>query len=76
PEEYRGRLFAYYNATFFLSWGIAATLLAGPVADILISGGSSNADAYRGSFIAAIILILLGIVVLMASFRFSRKNNV
>ncbi|MFW9927369.1 MAG: MFS transporter, partial [Candidatus Thorarchaeota archaeon] len=25
PEEYRGRLFAYYNATFFLSWGIAAT---------------------------------------------------
>ncbi|MFW9982533.1 MAG: MFS transporter [Candidatus Thorarchaeota archaeon] len=76
PEEYRGRLFAYYNATFFLSWGIAATFLAGPVADILIAGGSSNANAYRGSFIAAIILISLGIVVLMASFRFSRKNNV
>jgi len=43
PKDYRGRLFAYYNATFFLSWGIAATLIAGPVADILIGQGLSNA---------------------------------
>ncbi|TFH00228.1 MAG: MFS transporter [Candidatus Thorarchaeota archaeon] len=75
PEEYRGRLFAYYNATFFLSWGIAATLVAGPVADILIAGGASNADGYRGSFIAAIILVLIGIIVRLISFRYSRKNG-
>jgi PPP family 3-phenylpropionic acid transporter len=75
PEEYRGRLFAYYNATFFLSWGIAATLIAGPVADILIAGGASNADAYRGSFIAAIVLVGIGIVALLLSFRYSRKNG-
>lgn len=73
PEEYRGRLFAYYNTTFFLSWGVAATLVAGPVADILIAQGLSNADAYRGSFIAALVLIVVGIVVLLASFRYSRK---
>ncbi len=75
PEEYRGRLFAYYNATFFLSWGIAATAIAGPIADILIAAGSSNADAYRGSFIAALVLIVIGIVVLLVSFRYSRNNE-
>ncbi|MFW9793789.1 MAG: MFS transporter [Candidatus Thorarchaeota archaeon] len=75
PEEYRGRLFGYYNATFFLSWGIAATLVAGPVADLLIAGGISNADAYRGSFVAALVLIAIGIVVLLMSFRYHRRNG-
>ncbi|MFX1483412.1 MAG: MFS transporter [Promethearchaeota archaeon] len=75
PEEYRGRLFAYYNATFFLSWGIAATLVAGPVADLLIATGLTNADAYRGSFTAALVLIAVGIIVLLVSFRYSRKNQ-
>ncbi|UCH05535.1 MAG: MFS transporter, partial [Candidatus Thorarchaeota archaeon] len=73
PKEYRGRLFAYYNTTFFLSWGVAATLIAGPVADILIGQGFSNADAYRGSFIAAIVLIIIGIVILIQSFRYARR---
>jgi len=75
PEEYRGRLFAYYNATFFLSWGIAATFVAGPIADFLIGEGLTNADAYRGSFIAAIILIVIGIVVLLKSFSYTKKNE-
>jgi MFS family permease len=76
PKEYRGRLFAYYNATFFLSWGIAATLIAGPIADILIGQGLPNADAYRGSFIAAILLVLIGIIFLLAAFRYSRNLEV
>ncbi len=75
PEEYRGRLFAYYNATFFLSWGIAATLVTGPVADLLILQGFTNADAYRGSFIAAIILVLIGVVILLQSFKYSNRIN-
>jgi MFS family permease len=74
PKEYRGRLFAYYNTTFFLSWGVAATIVAGPIADYLIAEGLSNADGYRGSFIAALILIAIGIVVLLVSFRYSKKN--
>jgi len=73
PQEYRGRLFAYYNATFFLSWGIAATLIAGPIADFLIAGRLSNADAYRGSFIAALILIAIGVVVLLVSFKYTKR---
>lgn len=75
PEEYRGRLFAYYNATFFLSWGIAATFIAGPVADILIGQGFSNADGYRGSFVAAIVLILIGIIILAKSHSYSKENG-
>ncbi len=75
PKEYRGRLFAYYNTTFFLSWGVAATLVAGPVADILIAAGLSNADGYRGSFVAALILIGIGIAVLIISIRYSKKNT-
>jgi PPP family 3-phenylpropionic acid transporter len=75
PEEYRGRLFAYYNATFFLSWGIAATLIAGPIADLLIGRGLSDADAYRGSFMAALVLIAIGIVVLLIAFRYIKRNQ-
>jgi len=75
PKEYRGRLFAYYNTSFFLSWGIAATLIAGPIADILISQGVSNANAYRGSFIAAILIVLIGVVFLVISFRYTRRNE-
>lgn len=73
PKEYRGRLFAYYNATFFLSWGIAATFYAGPIADILIGLGFSNANAYRGSFIAAISMVAVGIVILIVSYRYIRR---
>lgn len=73
PAEYRGRLFAYYNTTFFLSWGIAATLIAGPIADILIAQGLTKANAYRGSFVAAIVLVVIGIVSLLAAFRAARN---
>ncbi|MDF1540034.1 MAG: MFS transporter, partial [Candidatus Thorarchaeota archaeon] len=75
PEAYRGRLFAYYNATFFLSWGIAATLVAGPIADYLIGVGLSHANAYRGSFIAAIVLIAIGIVILLISFMYTKNHQ-
>jgi MFS family permease len=75
PEEYRGRLFAYYNTTFFLSWGIAATLVTGPVADILIANGAIIADAYRGSFIAAIVLLIIGIIILIGYFRYMRAKG-
>jgi PPP family 3-phenylpropionic acid transporter len=75
PVEYRGRLFAYYNATFFLSWGIAATLIAGPVADILIALGASNADAYRGSFLTAVVLVSIGVAMLLFAFRYARQNG-
>ena len=76
PKEYRGRLFAYYNTTFFLSWGIAGTLVAGPIADILIGQGFSNANAYRGSFIAALVLVVIGVIILVAAIGHFRKFEI
>ncbi|MGY5852399.1 MAG: MFS transporter [Candidatus Thorarchaeota archaeon] len=75
PEEYRGRLFSYYNATFFLSWGIGATFVAGPIADFLIGQGYTNADAYRGSFVAALVIIFIGIIVLLWMYRYLKKKD-
>jgi MFS family permease len=69
PAEYRGRLFAFYNATFFLSWGLGATFFTAPIADYLINRGSSDADAYRVSFIAAVLMTVVGLFVLFYSYR-------
>jgi len=62
PPEYRGRLFAYYNATFFLSWGIGGSLVAAPVADYFIIHGYTSAFAYQMSFVSAIFLVLIGLI--------------
>ena len=69
PEEFRGRLFGIYNATFFLSWGIAATLITGPTADYMITLGLTNANAYKVSFFVACLIVSLGIIVLLFSFK-------
>jgi MFS family permease len=68
PPERRGRLFAWYNATSFLSWGVAGTLIAGPIVDSLIASGAEDMFAYRMSFLSAagITLIGLGVLAYMA----------
>jgi len=64
PAASRGRQFALFNATFFLSWGTAGTLVTGPIVDLLVRSGSTQAYAYRVSFLAAAALVMVGIVVL------------
>jgi hypothetical protein len=41
----------------------------------LIGRGLSDADAYRGSFMAALVLIAIGIVVLLIAFRYIKRNQ-
>ncbi len=36
PLEKRGKMMGYYNATFFLSWGLGGTILTGPIADAIV----------------------------------------
>ncbi|MHA2503307.1 MAG: MFS transporter [Candidatus Kariarchaeaceae archaeon] len=62
PEEYRGRLFAYYNSTFMLSWGIGGTLIAAPVADFFINRGYTSAFSYQMSFVSAIVVVSIGLL--------------
>ncbi|UCE14838.1 MAG: MFS transporter [Candidatus Heimdallarchaeota archaeon] len=61
----RAKLFGIYNATFFLSWGLAGTILAGPIIDLLIMTGTSELLAYKASFLVAGLVTLVGIVILI-----------
>jgi len=64
PPAKRARYFGWFNATFFLSWGVAGTLLAGPITDVMISRGYAEVSAYRMAFVAASVLTLLGVIIL------------
>ncbi len=78
PPEERGKQFALFNATFFLSWGIPGTLIAGPIVDQLVRSGASQVFAYKMSFIAAAALVLTGALVLLLAIRMKRntKSNI
>jgi predicted MFS family arabinose efflux permease len=64
PPLYRGRQFTLFNATMFLSWGVAGTLIAGPIVDLLLRSGAGQVFSYRMSFASAAVLVVVGIVVL------------
>jgi len=63
PPDRRARLFGYFNATFFLSWGLAGTFIAGPSIDWLVATGTAETTAYRFSFILAALITVVGVVI-------------
>ncbi len=69
PADQRGKLFAVFNATLFLSWGMAGTLIAGPVVDSLIGLGKSQTFAYQVSFLASAGITFTGVLILVYLFR-------
>lgn len=79
PPSWRGRIFSWYNATFMLSFGIAGTLITGPLSDYLIYGrGYSDLFAYRIAFIAAIIIVTFGLILffpLRKAFQLQLAND-
>jgi MFS family permease len=75
PPEKRGRWFAIYNATFFLSWGLSATFITGPIIDRLIAAGAGTVPAYRAGFATAAGLITIGMVILLALMAALRRGN-
>ena len=64
PPIKRARWFGLFNATYFLSWGLAGTLIAGPLVDLLIGYGSDPGTAYRISYLTAFGLTLSGAILL------------
>ena len=64
PPEKRAKLFGVFNATYFLSWGIAGTFIAGPITDILIAYGASEVFAYQMAFMSASVITLIGFIIL------------
>ncbi len=75
PPEQRGRRFAWFNATFFLSWGLPGTLFVGPLVDFLIARDYAEAYAYRVSFAFAAGLVMLGLAVQSALIYSIRQAN-
>jgi len=64
PPQRRGRQFALFNATLFLSWGIPATFVAGPIVDYLIMSGANQIFSYKISFLAAAVLVAIGVQIM------------
>jgi MFS family permease len=69
PPEKRATLFGLFNATFFLSWGASATLIAGPLVDSLILAGHSQLFAYRASYLVALGIAAIGLLMLVIQSR-------
>jgi MFS family permease len=65
PARFRGKLFAVYNTTFFLSWGSASTLISGPLIDFLIKQGKSDVFAYQVAFLIGAFLCFIGLIVFL-----------
>lgn len=63
PPERRAKLFGIFNATYFLSWGIAGTFIAGPITDILMVYGASEVFSYQMAFVAAAVMALIGFII-------------
>lgn len=73
PPRERGQQFAWYNATFFLSWGVAGTLVTGPIVDLLLKAGTGAVVAYRMSFLASAGLVIIGAIILVICDRRQRR---
>lgn len=63
PPQKRAKLFAIYNTTFFLSWGLACTIISGPLIDILINKGREEVFAYQVSFFAGVFICSIGLMI-------------
>ncbi|MHA1975899.1 MAG: MFS transporter [Candidatus Hodarchaeales archaeon] len=70
PREFQGTGFGVFNVTLATGWGLAGFLIGGPISDVLIALGASNASAYRSSFLVSALIILIGTFALL---RLRRK---
>ncbi|MBN2874132.1 MAG: MFS transporter [Spirochaetales bacterium] len=75
PPQKRGRYFALYNSTSFLSWGLSATLITGPLIDALMKIGRSELFAYKGGLLSGVALMVVGLGLLVYLFAGSRVTR-
>jgi MFS family permease len=75
PKSIRGKLFGLYNTTFFLSWGLAGTVISGPLIDMLIITGFKEIFSYQISFIVAAIVTGIGLLIFILLEATLRTNQ-
>jgi len=78
PPERRGRLFGQYNAVTYIAFGVAGTLIGGPIADYLIHNGVAEASAYVTTFQVASAISLIGVIIFAWKVKFQplRKRKI
>jgi len=59
----------------YLSWGMAGTLIAGPITDGLLLLGKSETYAYMASFNASALVTLAGVMVVFALFYMEKEQR-
>lgn len=72
PSKVRAKLFGVYNTTFFLSWGLACTLISGPLIDFL---GSENAISYQVAFIVGALITGIGLIIFIILEIWLKREN-
>ena len=75
PAKQRARGFSIYNATFFLSWGMAGTFLTGPIIDFQLANGVAEVLAYKNAFLAAVVVTTVGFLLFFALIRKLNKSS-
>ena len=76
PSKVRGKYLGYYNAVFFLSFGMGGTLITGPISDILIFEHIGKVLAYSYAYLGAVIVIIIGSIIGIKLFYQSRKVTI
>lgn len=79
PAKIRAKLFGVYNTTFFLSWGIAGTLISAPIIDLLIYQGFNEVLAYVVSFLVAAVITTIGLLIFIGlelTLKIKKKKNI
>ena len=54
-----------YNATFFLSWGIAGTIISGPLIDFLLNTGFKDVISYQVAFFVGAVITGMGLAIFL-----------
>ncbi len=75
PTERRGTLFGLYNAITYISFGVAGTVIGGPIADHLINAGFAKKDAYIATFWVASFISLAGLVMYALTVKSGEKRR-
>jgi len=67
PLEKRGKMMGYFNATFYLSWGLGGTIITGPIADSIVSRNITILAIY-----ASLAILFVGMWIYIMVNRISR----
>jgi MFS family permease len=77
PSKIRAKLFGVYNTTFFLSWGLACTIISGPLVDFLINSGFEEVISYQAAFVVGALLTGIGLLIfiVLEIWLYKHKNQ-